>query len=131
MRDDLALDYGSGMSFVPSNSLAAAFAPLRETFGSALTMKREGGRVRWRLEGLETLVEARGDRSVLVTFVEGVGRDVVADEAVRPLFRTRAEYRLTDDGARHLASDMLAFFRGVREPRFQFSGFAETALVRS
>lgn len=131
MRAEPAFDYRIPMSFVPSGSIAAAFAPLRQTFGSRLTMKRDGGTMRWCVDGLETVVELRGSDSVCVRFFEGGLRDAVLGDSVAPRFATASEYRLTAEGAKRLATDMLAFFGGTREPRFRFSGFREAVLVRS
>lgn len=119
------------MSFVSAGSVAAAFAPLHETLGSRLTIVRDRGVVRWCFDGLEAVVESTGPESVGVIFRASGLRDAVMDGTIAPQYRSDATYRLTSDGAKRLAGDVLAFFSGTREPRFRFVGFHEAALIRS
>jgi hypothetical protein len=127
----VATGYDTRMSFVPAGHLAAAMAPLRATYGSRLTMCRDGSAVRWTLEGRAAIVEVEGERSVCVTFVERATRDSISEAALAPLYRAKTPYRLIADGAGHLARDMAAFFSGAREPRFRFAGFEEREPIRS
>lgn len=111
------------MSFVPSGSLSA-LSCLASHFGPRLKMHRDGAAVCWTLDGFTARVEPAGDGSARVTFVDRPARAEGSDASVAACYRRAPAYRLTHDGAGHLAADLAAFFGGVREPRFAFAGFA-------
>lgn len=117
------------MSFAPSG-IAAAFAPLREAFGSRLRLSRDGAMARWSVDGREALVASSGG-GIAVTFVDEPFRDSVLDTTVAPLYDSGEIYRLDAAGARRLANDLFLFFSGTREPRFRFVGVREADYVRA
>jgi len=116
--------------FASSRSLAAAFTPLREAYGARLVIKRDGDGVRYELDERKVVVVPDGTEAVRVTFLDRATRDAVAGEATLPVYRV-SPYPLTAQGAHRLASDLVDFFAGTREPRFRFDGFAAAGYVRA
>ncbi|GAC1302919.1 MAG: hypothetical protein NVSMB19_12530 [Vulcanimicrobiaceae bacterium] len=100
-------------------------------YGPRLTMCRDGGAVRWALDGQRAIVEPDGAGAVRATFVERATRDSVSPVALAALYRAERSYRLNEDDCSQLAADIAAFFSGKREPHFVFAGFRESGAVRS
>ncbi|GAC1567526.1 MAG: hypothetical protein NVS2B3_06150 [Vulcanimicrobiaceae bacterium] len=119
-----------GRMIAAHSSLSAAFDSLRDKYGTALTLRRDGAAVRYEMGGLGAILEPAGD-AVRVTFVERAARDGVSLCDVVPLYRSVERYGISLEGARRLVADMLAFFAGTREPRFRFAGIAEGPYVRA
>jgi hypothetical protein len=106
------------------SSLATATAPLWANFGDDLTLWREGNVVHWSYDGQTVIVAQQPDGAATASFVDTPGLDAVSGTAASAVYRRTAErrYHLTDDSARAMVSDMIAFFSGEREPLFTFTG---------
>ena len=102
------------------------FHPLMERFGRDLACSRNGTSVSWALDGQTAMVFSRTDGSVGVTFSDrptlDQRRSVSVAAAYRPLGN---DYPLANRGVSRMVEDMLAFFAGVREPRFAFVGIED------
>ena len=70
------------------------------------------------------IVAQQPDGAATASFVDTPGLDAVSGTAASAVYRRTAErrYHLTDDSARAMVSDMIAFFSGEREPLFTFTG---------
>jgi hypothetical protein len=102
--------------------LAAATAPLFSSFGDDLTLRRDGNVVHWGYEGQTVVVEQHDDGVASASFVGAPITDEISGSPVSAIYRRTADrrYRLTEDSARAMVSDMIAFFSGEREPFFTF-----------
>jgi hypothetical protein len=115
---------GVVFSVQTGSSLATATAPLWANFGDDLTLWREGNVVHWSYDGQTVIVAQQPDGAATASFVDTPGLDAVSGTAASAVYRRTAErrYHLTDDSARAMVSDMIAFFSGEREPLFTFTG---------
>ncbi len=116
------------MAYVPSGPFDTAFFELHARFGTRFGVRRESDGVWWTYDGLAVGVAPVGDLGVEIEarFVERPTRDRASTEAVAPTYVTARRYRLTSRDASAFASDVVAFFSGIREPRFAFVGFEPT-----
>ncbi len=108
-----------------AQSKAASFGnlarPLFERFGSALTLVREGERVRWCYSDAAAIVEVRSEGAVAATFLSAPSLDAASAARVRAVYAPPSPtYALTERGVRCMVDDLAAFFSGVREPHFRF-----------
>jgi hypothetical protein len=102
-------------------SLYEIARPLFDRFGPALTLVREGERVRWSYSDSAAVVELSADGAVAATFLAAPSRDAASDASVRAVYAPPSPtYSLTERGVRCMVDDVAAFFSGVREPRFRF-----------
>lgn len=93
------------MTSLTSGAFDVLLEPLSAMCGPRLSMCRAGTTVSWVLDGRAAYVEADGE-GVRATFADG---DQVG---------AQGRYRLTGDGARRLAADLVAFFTaGECSPR--------------
>lgn len=103
-----------------------AFEPLLERFGDDLACSRDGASVSWSLDGQMASVIPRADGTVGVTFFDRPtldrGRSTRASATYRPY---GGGYALANRGVSRMVEDLLAFFAGVREPRFAFVGIED------
>jgi hypothetical protein len=99
---------------------------LGERFGPALTVVRDGSRVRWSFGTAAAAVALVPPGRLEATFLDASGRDALSAEAVESRYRRvpHTSYGLTPAGCRRFANDLIDFFNGVREPRFEFVGIA-------
>ncbi|HEV3087852.1 MAG TPA: hypothetical protein VGX96_11560 [Candidatus Elarobacter sp.] len=105
----------------PATWLADAFAPLEGTFGDRLRFARDGAVARWSYAGHAAIVELRGEDRIVARFVAPPEMDTVSGGPAAPVYqRYRDGYALTRAGCERMVSDMVAFFSGIREPRFTF-----------
>jgi hypothetical protein len=101
--------------------LADSVSPLFNKFGDRLTLARERNCVQWSFEGHAAIVEFQPGDELFATFVAAPVIDAVSSRPVSAVYRPHHyHYRLTPEGSRRMVADMLAFFEGVREPRFSF-----------
>jgi hypothetical protein len=101
--------------------LADTISPLFSKFGDRLTLARERNCVQWSYEGHAAIVEFHPGDELRATFVAAPVIDGVSSRPVSAVYRPRQScYRLTPQGGERMVSDMIAFFSGVREPRFSF-----------
>ena len=105
----------------------ATFAPLVERFGRDLACTRDGALVSWSLDGqTASIIARRDDQSVGVTFFDRPMLDACRSVCVSAAYRPRVGgYPLAHHGVSAMVDDLLAFFTGVREPRFDFVGLEE------
>ena len=98
-----------------------AFAPLT-TFAEGLTLRREGDLVQWSYAGQSAIIALREDGAVGATYIGEPTPEVVSGSVAAPAYRARgsATYPMTREGCVRMVDDMVAFFGGVREPRFAF-----------
>jgi hypothetical protein len=101
--------------------LAESVSPLRSTFGSRLSLVRDRNCVQWSCDGNAAIVEFAPGNELRATFVAAPVVDEVSLLPVSAVYRARPRtYRLTPEGSARMVSDMVAFFSGIREPRFVF-----------
>lgn len=105
----------------PTHWFVEAFAPLGSTFGERLHFSRDGAVVRWSCDGHVAVVElGRGPR-VLARFIAPAAIDAISGQPAAPVYLREADgYALTRTGCERMVEDMVAFFSGIREPRFTF-----------
>jgi hypothetical protein len=95
--------------------------PLFDRFGSALTLVRDGERVRWFYSDAAAVVELRAEGAVAATFLAAPTLDAASSARVRAVYAPPSPtYALTERGVRCMVDDVAAFFAGVREPHFRF-----------
>ena len=108
-------------------SWAEVAGTLHTTFGDRLTFHREGHAVRWSFEGQSAIVEFADARHVAARFLDRPAPDCAAEDWTRAVYEPHGKtYSLDSRGCTRMASDLVDFFRGIREPRFRFTG-AEAA----
>jgi hypothetical protein len=101
--------------------LADSMTPLSTTFGDRLSLVRDRNCVQWSCDGQAAIVEFAAGRELRATFVSAPVVDEVTSLLVSAVYHPRARsYRLTREGSARMVADMMAFFSGVREPRFTF-----------
>jgi hypothetical protein len=98
-----------------------SMSPLAATFGDRLSLVRDRNCVQWSCDGHAAIVEfAEGDE-IRATFVAAPVIDEVSSLMVSAVYCPRPRsYRLNRQGSARMVADMMAFFSGVREPRFTF-----------
>ena len=106
---------------VPVNWLGDVLAPLGAAFGERLIFSHDGPVARWSFDGNAAIVElGRADR-VTASFVARPEVDAVTGRPSAPVYMVEADgYPLTRVGCERMVTDMVAFFSGIREPRFTF-----------
>jgi hypothetical protein len=101
--------------------LADSMTPLCSTFGDRLSLIRDRNCVQWSCDGHAAIVEFAAGDELRATFVSAPVLDEVTSLLVSAVYCPRPRsYRLTREGSARMVSDMMAFFSGVREPRFTF-----------
>jgi hypothetical protein len=101
--------------------LADSVSPLNSKFGDRLSLLRERNCVQWSCDGHAAIVEFQPGNELRATFVAAPVIDGVSSRPVSAVYRARSRsYRLTREGSSHMVADMIAFFSGIREPRFTF-----------
>ncbi len=96
------------------------FGTLLSAFGERLGLRRDDGRAEWSLDGHRVIV-AMGARRVTAQFIAAPATDLVSGRPSSAVYvRDRFGYALTDAGCSRMVDDMMAFFAGIREPRFSF-----------
>ena len=95
---------------VPASWLADSLAPLGTAFGRQIAFARDGECACWSFAGQQAIVEMAGGGSLRAHFVA----------SALVYARENAAYPLTPAGCERMVADMLAFFSGIREPRFTF-----------
>jgi hypothetical protein len=114
--------YAGVMAYpAPAGWLSEALAPLATTFGERLIFSRDGPVACWSYEGHEAIVElGRADR-ITARFVARPAVDAISGRPAAPVYAGEQDgYPLTRAGCERMVTDMLAFFSGIREPRFTF-----------
>jgi len=109
-------------------AFAAPFAPLA-AFGERLALWHDGNAASWSLDGRTATVVARPDGSVQATFADRATSDGGATAAVA-VYRSHSVYTLGAIGCTRMVDDMIAFFDGVREPRFAFTRIDDAPALR-
>ena len=106
---------------VPASWLAEVLEPLGTTFGERLIFSRDGPVACWSYDGHEAIVElGRADR-ITARFVARPAIDAISGRPAAPVYAgDDAGYPMTRAGCERMVTDMLAFFSGIREPRFTF-----------
>src|ERR1700686_4252259 len=105
----------------PALWLAETFAPLGATFGERLRFSRDGTAAFWTYEGHSAIVEPDGSDRVVARFVAPPALDGVSGEPAAPAYISDEwGYELTRTDCERMVADMVAFFSGIREPRFRF-----------
>ncbi len=107
-----------------AQAFAAATAPLISNFGEDLTLWRDGNVVNWSYDQQSIVVELQAEGAVEATFVDRPGIDEITGAEASAVYRRSGDrsYRLTPNGCAAMVDDMMAFFSGDREPRFDFIG---------
>ena len=105
----------------PAHWLAEAFAPLGETFGERVRFSRDGAVAHWSYADHAAIVELSGADRIMARFVAPPAIDAISGRPVAPVYLRHAYgYALTQAGCERMVADMVAFFTGIREPRFIF-----------
>ncbi len=100
----------------------STFAPLIARFGDRLALHREGKSAAWSLDGCVVTVASHPDGSLAATFVDRPVPDAKSNAPVVAVYRAlTVGYHLNSVGCGRMVDDLVAFFSGVREPRFVFS----------
>lgn len=101
---------------------SSPFAPLVARFGDRLALRRDADGAAWSLDGRSATVAPRADGSLEATFVDRDVPDAGGAMRVAAVYRpATGAYRSTAAGCARMVDDMVAFFSGVREPRFAFA----------
>ena len=104
----------------------ADFHPLMERFGRKLACSRNGTSVSWALDGQTATIFSRADGSVGVSFSDRPTLDQRRSVSVAATYRPHGHgYSLAHRGVSRMVEDLLAFFAGLREPRFEFVGIED------
>jgi|GEM_PF-1906809 len=104
----------------------SAFAPLVERFGRHLDCSHDGITVSWSLDGQMASVVPRAGGSVGVTFLDRPRLDMCRSVFVSAAYRPNGGgYALAAHGVSRMVDDLVAFFAGVREPRFTLDGIED------
>ena len=112
----------AGMAGLESIGLFSdAFEPLT-TLAEGLTLHRDGDVVQWSYAGQAAIVAVGDEGFVDATFVGAPAREAVSGGFAAPAYRAKgiSAYPVTRDGCARMVADMVAFFGGTREPRFDF-----------
>jgi len=105
----------------PVGWLAESARPLISRFGDRLHLIRDRNCVQWSFEGNAAIVEFAPGDELRATFVAAPVVDEVSARPVSAVYRSRRHrYRMTREESARMVDDMVAFFSGVREPRFDF-----------
>jgi hypothetical protein len=104
----------------PTLWLAETFAPLG-TFGERLRFSRDGAAALWTFEGHSAIVEPDGSDRIMARFVAPPALDAISGQPAAPVYISDEwGYELTRTDCERMVADMVAFFSGIREPRFRF-----------
>jgi hypothetical protein len=114
--------YACGMAYpVPASWLAEVLEPLGTTFGERLIFSHDGPVARWSYDGHAAIVELGRTDRITARFVARPAIDAVSGRPAAPVYACEADgYPLTRAGCERMVTDMVAFFSGIREPRFTF-----------
>lgn len=107
--------------YEPLSWLAESVKPLISKFGDRLSLVRDRNCVQWSFEGNAAIVEFQPGDELRATFVAAPVIDEVSSRPISAVYRSRHHrYQLSPEGSARMVADMVAFFSGVREPRFAF-----------
>jgi hypothetical protein len=113
--------YSTHMLTTRNMSWPDVMAPLLQHFGDRLAIFRERDRVIWTFDKQSAIVELRAREAISALFIDRPVTDVISSALVGAMYRASGVApQLTVEGAMRLVDDMVAFFSGVREPRFSF-----------
>jgi hypothetical protein len=105
----------------PTHWLGDALAPLGATFGERLRFSRDGTVARWSYGDHSATVELGGADRIVARFVAPPAIDAISGQPSAPVYqRYEHGYALSRAGCERMVADMVAFFSGIREPRFTF-----------
>ena len=111
-------------SAVPSS--VDPFARLALMFGPRLEVERGEDRVCWTFDGRSAVATVGRDGVVEASFFDRAAVDLASDVPVAAVYeRPRVRYGLDLSGCARMVDDIVAFFGGLREPRFHFVKVAE------
>jgi hypothetical protein len=100
--------------------LSGIAAPLAAKFGSNITVSRSGNSVCWGYDGQSAVLEMTPQGFLRATFIDSEGIDVVSASPVAAAYRTGSVYALNRASCGRMVADLVDFFSGIREPKFQF-----------
>ncbi|MGD1066914.1 MAG: hypothetical protein ABR975_08870 [Vulcanimicrobiaceae bacterium] len=111
-----------------SDLFTDVFAPLT-SFAHGLTLRREANVVQWTYAGQSAIITQRDNGTVSGTFVGQPAFEAVSGTVAAPAYLAfgGATYSTTREGCVRMVDDMVAFFSGIREPRFAFVSALTTA----
>jgi len=118
-----------GMAMLEAGGLFTdVFAPLT-SFAHGLTLRREANVVQWTYAGQSAIITQHDDGAVSATFVGEPAFEAVSGAYAAPAYLAfgGAIYPTTREGCVRMVDDMVAFFSGIREPRFTFVSALTTA----
>ena len=96
------------------------FAKLIGRFGERLSLRRDAATASWSFDGRTATVAVADDGALEATFADRAVVDAAGTGRVVAIYRA-GRYALGHGGGARLVDDMIAFFSGVREPRFAFA----------
>lgn len=117
--------------FEPVASAVSPFGELTARFGERLAITREENVASWSLEGRTATVFAHRDGSLEAMFSDRAMLDATRSASVTAIYRPLRAYALGPIGCSQMVDDMVAFFNGIREPRFSFSRLDPAPSVRA
>ena len=114
--------YAGGMSYTaPASWLTDALAPLDDAFGTRLGFARDGSSACWSFDGHRAIVEQTAAGRIEARFMTAPEIDAVSGRPLAAVYtREAGGYPLSAAGCERMVADMMAFFSGIREPRFTF-----------
>lgn len=95
--------------------------PLVALFGTSVTATRRGETAIWRYRGQSVSVSFVAGGVVEASFAEHPVPDQVSKVECEAIYRATSRYALNEGGSSQMVDDMIAFFSGVRAPRFRFA----------
>ncbi len=112
----------------PFAGTPAVLAPLVARFGERLALTRDADGVSWSFDGRIATVTPRAGGFLAASFLDRPAADARSAAPVGAVYAPPGGgYALAAGGCARMVDDMLAFFAGVREPRFTFVGLAPAA----
>jgi hypothetical protein len=112
--------YSSTSASASASWLSGICGPLAEKFGSNVTVSRTGNMVCWGYDGQSAVIEMTDDGLLRATFIDSEAINVVSASPAAAAYRTGCTYALNRVSSGRMVADLVDFFSGVREPKFQF-----------
>lgn len=74
----------------------------------------------WGYDGQSAVLEMTADGLLRATFIDSERIDIVSASPAAAAYRTGSVYALNRASCGRMVTDLVDFFSGIREPKFQF-----------